>query len=190
MAGRARSRRTRRRKDIRQLELLARRRRRVPSCADAPASPSTRRDSTTPSAPSRRARGESGPLLPQRLKPLRFGRLHSFRGRGLRGLPLPGLRRHGGGGGGDRRRWWWRQRRGRSAALFQLCKRRRAAEIFEIAAAKGEGGGNAPVSPAYKEGRGGHFGLPNKQPPTISPTTPRLTRAVTGGAVDTELDSA
>ena len=36
-------------------------------------------------------RGESGPLLPQRLKPLRFGRLHSFRGRSLRGLPFPGF---------------------------------------------------------------------------------------------------
>ena len=170
MAGRARSRRTRRRKDIRQLELLARRQRRVPSCADAPASPSTRRDSTTPSAPSRRAWGGSGPLLPQRLKPLRFGRLHSFLGRSLRGLPLPGLRRHGGGGGGDRRRWWWRQRRGRSAALFQLCKRRRAAEISEIAAAKGEGGGNAPVSPAYKEEGANVTLFLNKEPPTISPT--------------------
>ena len=51
-------------------------------------------------------------------------------------------------------------------------------------AATSEGERTAPVSSAYKEGRGGRFALPNKQPPTISPTTPRLTRAVTGDAVE------
>ena len=55
-AGRARSRRTRRRKDI-HLEPFSKRRLEVPSCADALASPSTRRGSNSPSAPSRRAWG-------------------------------------------------------------------------------------------------------------------------------------
>ena len=77
----------------------------------------------------------------------------------------------------------------RSAALFRLWKRKRAAEVSEIAAANGEDRGNTPVSPAYKEGADVALFL-NKEPPTISPTTPRLTRAVAGGAVDTELNSA
>ena len=50
----------------------------------------------------------------------------------------------------------------------------------EEVAAPSEGERTAPVSSAYKEGQGGHFGLPNKQPPTISPTMPHSTRAIMG----------
>ena len=65
------------------------------------------------------------------------------------------------------------------------------AEVREdgvVATSKGEQ--TAPVSSAYQEGRGGRFGLPNKQPPTISPTMPHSTRAVREGAVGTEQDTA
>ena len=50
----------------------------------------------------------------------------------------------------------------------------------EGVAATSEGERTAPVSSAYKEGRGGRFVLPLKQPPTISPTMPHSTRAVMG----------
>ena len=68
-----------------------------------------------------------------------------------------------------------------SAALFRLGKWRGAAELSEEGTASGEGGGTAPVSPAYKEEEANVTLFPNKEPPTISPTTPRSTRAVTGG---------
>ena len=86
-----------------------------------------------------------------------------------------------GGDGGDG---------GRSAVLFRPWKQRGATEISEIGTASGEGGGTAPVSPAYKEEEANIVLFPNKEPPTISPTTPRSTRAVTRGVVDTEFDSA
>ena len=88
------------------------------------------------------------------------------------------------------RRWW-----GRSTALVvlvamgggALLSRLReegwggAAEVREDGVvATSEGERTAPVSSAYKEGRGGRFGLPLKQPPTISPTMPHSTRAVMG----------
>ena len=77
-----------------------------------------------------------------------------------------------GGDGGDGRR---------SAALFRLGKRRGAAELSEEETASGEGGGTAPVSPAYKEEEANVTPFLIKELPTISPMTPRLTRAVTGG---------
>ena len=52
--------------------------------------------------------------------------------------------------------------------------------VREGVAATSEGERTAPVSSAYKEGRGGRFTLPNKQPPTISPTMPHSTRAIMG----------
>ena len=51
----------------------------------------------------------------------------------------------------------------------------------EGVAATSKGERTALVSSAYKEGRGGRFGFPNKQPPMISPTTPHSTHAVRGG---------
>ena len=70
---------------------------------------------------------------------------------------------------------------GRSAALSASRRRGGAAEVREDeVAATSEGERTAPVSSAYKEGRGGRFALPNKEPPTISPTMPHSTRAVRG----------
>ena len=71
---------------------------------------------------------------------------------------------------------------GRSAALSASRRRGGAAEVREDGVvATSEGERTAPVSSAYKEGRGRRFALPNKEPPTISPTTPHSTRAVRGG---------
>ena len=75
-------------------------------------------------------------------------------------------------------------------SLSQLWEREGAAEISEI----GSGNrrmGELPLFPLLiKRDRADVPSFRIKKPPTISPTTPRLTRAVTGGAVDTELDSA
>ena len=71
---------------------------------------------------------------------------------------------------------------GRSAALSASRRKGGAAEVREDGVvATSEGERTAPVSSAYKEGRGGRFALPNKEPPTISPTMPHSTRAVGGG---------
>ena len=70
---------------------------------------------------------------------------------------------------------------GGGALLSRLREEGGAAEFLEDeVAATSEGGRTAPVSSAYKEGRGERFTLPNKQPPTISPTMPHSTRAVMG----------
>ena len=86
------------------------------------------------------------------------------------------------------RRWW-----GRTTALVMLVAMGGGALLSRLreeggsggvceegVAASSEGEQTAPVSSAYKEGRGGRFALPNKEPPTISPTTPHSTRAVRG----------
>ena len=119
-------------------------------------------------------RGEDRPLLPQRREPLRLSRLHA--------LSLVGFRGHGGGGGEGRRRG----DAGGNGGGAERCslgfeKKGGAAEVREdgvVATSKGER--TAPVSSAYKEGRGGRFALPNKEPPTISPTMPHSMRAVRG----------
>ena len=70
---------------------------------------------------------------------------------------------------------------GGRSALSRLREEGGAAEFLEDGVvATSEGERTAPVSSAYKEGRGGRFALPNKEPPTISPTTPHSTRAVRG----------
>ena len=77
-------------------------------------------------------------------------------------------------------------------ALLSLSfgKKGGAAEVLEIGTATGEMG-ELPLFPLLIKREEANVTLfPNKEPPTISPTTPRSTRAVTGGAVDTELDSA
>ena len=171
-AGRARSRRTRRRKDI-HLEPSSKRRLEVPSCAGALASPSTRRGSSSPSAPSRRAWGEDCPLLSQRRKPLRLGRLHN--------LPLVGFRSHGGSGGGGRRCWWcwWRWGAGR-CSLSALGRRGRGGGFRDWSSNRRTG--ELPLFPMLIKREGADvppFRI--KKPPTISPTTPHSTRAVRGG---------
>ena len=147
---------------------------RVPSCADALASPSTRRGSNTPSAPSRRAWGEGCLLLSQRREPLRLGRLHA--------LPLVGFRSHGGGGERDRRRWWSRWRWGAErCSLSALGRREERRRFFEIGIATGKMG-ELRLFPLLIKREGAD--VPSfriKKPPTISPTTPHSMRAVRGG---------
>ena len=79
---------------------------------------------------------------------------------------------------------------GGGALLSPLREEGGAAEICEDEVATSEGGRTAPVSPAYKEGGGGRFALPNKE------TTHDLSHDAAfnvcrwEGAVDTEKDTA
>ena len=145
----------------------------VPSCADAPASPSPKRGRSTPSAPVRRARGRRSPApsaAPRAAAPRPTSRPFPYRL------------------SGPWRRWW-----GRSTALVMLVAMGGGALLSRLREEGGSGGvceegvaatskgeRTASVSSAYKEGRGGRFGLPNKRPPTISPTMPHSTHAVMG----------
>ncbi len=136
-------------------------------------SPSPKRGRSTPSAPALRAGGEDRPLLSQRREPLRLGRLHALSLSAFGAMAevvgeVDGVGDAGGNGG-------------RSAALSASRRRGGAAEVREDGVeATSEGERTAPVSSAYKEGRGGRFALSLKQPPTFSPTMPHSTHAVMG----------
>ena len=171
--GQSLSRRTRRRKDI-HLEPFSKRRLEVPSCAGALASPSTRRGSSSPSAPSRRAWGGRLPApfaTPQAAAPRSTSQPSPCR------LSEPW------------RKWWRRSTAlvvlvamGGGALLSFRFGKTRERRRFPRLKQQPVNGRTTPVSPAYKEGGVDVPPFRIKKPPTISPTTPHSTRAVRGGA--------
>ena len=103
------------------MEPVSKQRRRVPSCADALASPSTRRGSNTPSAPSQRAGGKVACSFRSTVSRCASADFATFPVFGAMAKVVEEINSVGGDGGDE----------GWSAALFQPWRRGGAAEILE-----------------------------------------------------------